>query len=111
MKPPAVPPPHYVAAEYVCAELARLIRLPVPPSFVAELPGEEDRPHPSSAEFNLYGIAVAEGGLRSGQFVGSGTDDIPPCYYDLSRMALIWPKAEHGAGHYVVAVSRGVTGS
>jgi hypothetical protein len=57
-KPAAVQPPYYVAAEYVCAELARLIRLPVPPSFVAELPGEENRPAFTSLGFNLSGGAT-----------------------------------------------------
>lgn len=31
---------------------------------------EVDRSHPASAKLVLYSIAVAEGGLRSGQFVG-----------------------------------------
>lgn len=54
-KSPAVQPPHYVAAEFICAQLANQIRLPVPPSFVAELPGEEDRPAFTALAFNLAG--------------------------------------------------------
>lgn len=32
------PPPHILANEYVAAELARLLRLPLPPSFVGRIP-------------------------------------------------------------------------
>lgn len=39
-KPNDTPPPYYVANEYICAELARLIRLPVPPAFVARYGGD-----------------------------------------------------------------------
>lgn len=53
-KPPPIPPPYYVAAEYICSELARQLRLPVPPSFVAELPGEP-APVFCSLAFNLSG--------------------------------------------------------
>ena len=54
-KAPATQPPYTVAVEYVCAELARMIRIPVPPSFVAELPGEEASPAFSTLGFNLTG--------------------------------------------------------
>jgi hypothetical protein len=54
-KSPPVPPPYYAAVEFICAELAKQIRLPVPPSFVAELPGEEDRPAFTCLAFNLSG--------------------------------------------------------
>ena len=54
-KAPAIQPPYTVAVEYICAELARMIRIPVPPSFVAELPGEETTPAFTSLGFNLSG--------------------------------------------------------
>lgn len=49
------PPPYEVANEYICAELARQLRLPVPASFVVELPGEESTPAFAALAFNLGG--------------------------------------------------------
>jgi hypothetical protein len=48
-----------VALEYICAELARLIRLPVPPSFVAELPQKDPVTVFATLGFNLSGSAPA----------------------------------------------------
>lgn len=52
-KPNGHPPPYDVANEYVCGELARMIRLPVPPGFIGLLP---DGSHTyCSLGFNLKG--------------------------------------------------------
>lgn len=39
-KPRPSPPPYDVASEFICADLARLLRLPVPPGFVARVGAE-----------------------------------------------------------------------
>jgi hypothetical protein len=59
-KPAPSPPPYDVAAEYICSELAHQLRLPVPPSFVAELPGEEATPAFTCLAFNLAGGRTPE---------------------------------------------------
>jgi hypothetical protein len=72
------PPPFDIANEYVAAELGRLLRLPVPPSFVADLPGGEGIAF-CSLGFNLAAeqlppcnpaeVAAAEPNLASGIIV------------------------------------------
>lgn len=47
--------PYAVANEYFCGELARVLRLPVPPGFIAELPGRGGETAFVSLGFNLYG--------------------------------------------------------
>jgi hypothetical protein len=52
--PKDTPPPYDVVNEYVCGELAKLIRLPVPPSFLGRRAGDT-LPYFCSPNFNLAG--------------------------------------------------------
>lgn len=54
-RPVSNPPPYDVANEYICGELGRLLRLPIPPAFIAELSGE---PVFCSVGFNIHGENV-----------------------------------------------------